>query len=156
MTAAVRQSARLLRQARTSTTSIDASSPGRPGGIVPFERAVMFRRLSQCAFAVRGAIPRRFHRRSTFAFTSSDISMRSGQRRVTTQSPAQGNLTTSTVNEDSFATTGDSGSTFRWDASGQQYIYNWNTASTQGGYYWKIGVKLDDGQTYYTEIGLRK
>jgi hypothetical protein len=72
------------------------------------------------------------------------------------QTPAKGNLTTSSVNEDSFTTTGDSTSTFRWDSSAQQYIYNWNTAATQGGYYWKIGVKLDDGQTYYTDIGLRK
>jgi hypothetical protein len=72
------------------------------------------------------------------------------------QTPAKGNLTTSTVNEESFATTGDSGSTFRWDTSAQQYIYNWNTASTQAGNYWKIGVKLDDGQTYYADIGLRK
>ena len=72
------------------------------------------------------------------------------------QTPAQGNLTSSSVNESSFGTTGDSGSGFRWDSSAQQYIYNWNTAATQGGSYWKIGVKLDDGQTYYTDIGLRK
>jgi hypothetical protein len=72
------------------------------------------------------------------------------------QTPAKGNLMTSTVNEDSFAAGGDSGSTFRWDATAQQYIYNWNTAATQGGSYWKIGVKLDDGMTYYTDIGLRK
>jgi hypothetical protein len=72
------------------------------------------------------------------------------------QTPAQGNLTSSPVNETAFAATGDSGSAFRWDASAQQYIYNWNTAPTLGGYYWKIGVKLDDGMTYYTDIGLRK
>ncbi|HET7072826.1 MAG TPA: PxKF domain-containing protein [Mycobacterium sp.] len=72
------------------------------------------------------------------------------------QTPAQGNLTTSAVNEDSFTTTGDSASGFRWDSTAQQYIYNWNTSSTQGGYYWKIGVKLDDGMTYFTDIGLRK
>jgi hypothetical protein len=72
------------------------------------------------------------------------------------QTPSQGNATTSPVNESLFSTTGDSGGTFRWDSSGQQYIYNWNTSSGQGGYYWKIGVKLDDGMTYYTDIGLRK
>lgn len=72
------------------------------------------------------------------------------------QTPAQGNLTTSSVNESSFTTTGDSGSSFRWDATAQQYIYNWNTAATQAGYYWKIGVRLDDGQSYYTDIALRK
>ena len=36
---------------------------------------------------------------------------------------------------------------------GQQYIYNWKTGT--GGNYWRIGVKLDDGQTYYVNIGLR-
>jgi hypothetical protein len=72
------------------------------------------------------------------------------------QVPQKGGLTTSAVNEDAFVGAGDSTSTFRWDASGQQYIYNWNTSSAQGGYYWKIGVKLDDGTTYYTDIGLRK
>jgi hypothetical protein len=72
------------------------------------------------------------------------------------QTPAKGNLMTSSVNDDSFTTTGDSGSNFRWDSAAQQYIYNWNTSSTPAGYYWKIGVKLDDGQSYYTDIGLRK
>ena len=72
------------------------------------------------------------------------------------QTPSQGNLTTSPVNEGSFTATGDSGSSFRWDALAQQYIYNWNTSSTQTGYYWKIGVRLDDGMTYYTEVGLRR
>ena len=37
---------------------------------------------------------------------------------------------------------------------GQQYIYNWKTRAP-GGNYWRIGVKLDDGQTYYVNIGLR-
>jgi hypothetical protein len=69
--------------------------------------------------------------------------------------PAKGNATSSAVNEDAFSATGDSGSTFRWDSSAQQYIYNWNTASGQAGYYWKIGVKLDDGQTQYVDVGLR-
>jgi hypothetical protein len=69
--------------------------------------------------------------------------------------PAKGNATTSAVNEASFTATGDSGSTFRWDGSAQQYVYNWNTAPTQVGSYWKLGVKLDDGQTYYVDIGLR-
>jgi hypothetical protein len=69
--------------------------------------------------------------------------------------PAKGNATSSAVNEDVFSATSDSASTFRWDSSTQQYIYNWNTASAQAGYYWKIGVKLDDGQTQYVDIGLR-
>jgi hypothetical protein len=70
--------------------------------------------------------------------------------------PARGNLTTSPVDEAAFQLAGDSGNTFRWDSSAQQYIYNWNTSSTQSGYYWKIGVKLDTGQQIFQDIGLRK
>lgn len=48
----------------------------------------------------------------------------------------------------------DSGSTYRYDTTAQQYIYNWKTPSTGGSYY-QIGVKLDDGQVYYVNIALR-
>jgi hypothetical protein len=72
------------------------------------------------------------------------------------QTPAKGNATTSPVDETVFGLQGDSGSTFRWDSSAQQYIYNWNTSSTQSGYYWKIGVRLDTGQLVFQDIGLRK
>jgi hypothetical protein len=39
--------------------------------------------------------------------------------------------------------------------SGMQYIYNWSTKGSTSGFYYRIGVKLDDGQTYYVNIGLR-
>jgi hypothetical protein len=45
------------------------------------------------------------------------------------------------------------GGYYRWD--GQQYIYNWGTARNQAGYYWRMGVKLDDDQIYTVNIGLR-
>jgi hypothetical protein len=32
--------------------------------------------------------------------------------------------------------------------------FNWGTAKNQANYYWRIGVALDDGQTY-VNIGLR-
>ena len=48
-------------------------------------------------------------------------------------------------------TSADSGSTYKWDATAQQYIYNWKTGT--GGNYCRIGVTLDDGQTYYVNIG---
>jgi hypothetical protein len=57
------------------------------------------------------------------------------------------------VNESAYGTSGDSGSTYRWD--GTQYIYNWQTPSTGAGYYWRVGVQLDDGRTYFVNIGLR-
>jgi hypothetical protein len=44
-------------------------------------------------------------------------------------------------------------STYRWDSTAQQYIYNWKTGT--GGNYWRVGVSLDDAQTYYVNIGLR-
>jgi hypothetical protein len=68
--------------------------------------------------------------------------------------PVRGNLMTAAVDESAFASTGDTGTTFRW--SDQQYIYNWGTSSAQAQYYWRIGVRLDDGQSYTTYIGLRK
>jgi hypothetical protein len=58
------------------------------------------------------------------------------------------------VDETTVTVSADSGSTFRYDATAQQYMYNWKTPSTSGNYY-QIGVKLDDGQTYYVNIGLR-
>ncbi|RYU09636.1 OmpL47-type beta-barrel domain-containing protein [Nocardioides iriomotensis] len=68
--------------------------------------------------------------------------------------PVKGSAMTAPVDETAYAITGDSGSTYRWDASAQQYIYNWKTDS-KGGNYWRIGVTFDDGQTYYVNIGLR-
>ncbi len=58
------------------------------------------------------------------------------------------------VDETAVTVSADSGSTFRYDATAQQYIYNWKSGSKAGNY-WRIGVKLDDGQTYYVNIGLR-
>jgi large repetitive protein len=69
--------------------------------------------------------------------------------------PVKGSSTAAAVNESAYATSGDSGTTYRYDSTGQQYIYNWNTSSSQAGSYWRVGVTLDDGQTYYVNIGLR-
>jgi hypothetical protein len=67
--------------------------------------------------------------------------------------PVKGSSMAAAVNETAYSASGDSGSTYRWD--GSQYIYNWNTSSSQAGFYWRAGVALDDGQTYYVNIGLR-
>ena len=47
-----------------------------------------------------------------------------------------------------------SNTSYRWDATGQQWIYNWQTPSTAGNW-WAMGVLLDDGQTYWINAGLR-
>ena len=48
---------------------------------------------------------------------------------------------------------GDGRRQYAWD--GTQYQYNWKTEKTQAGSYWRVGVALDDGQTYYVNIALR-
>jgi large repetitive protein len=34
------------------------------------------------------------------------------------------------------------------------FLYNWSTYGFATGDYWRIGVTLEDGQTYYVNIGL--
>ena len=65
--------------------------------------------------------------------------------------PAKGSSMSMPVDESVYGDLADSGSTYRGDS--QQYIYNWKTGT--GGNYWRVGVTLDDGQTYYVNIGLR-
>lgn len=65
--------------------------------------------------------------------------------------PAKGASMGMPVDESLYSAPADSGSTYRLD--NQQYIYNWKTSG--GGFYYRIGVTLDDGQSYYVNIGLR-
>jgi hypothetical protein len=70
--------------------------------------------------------------------------------------PAKGSSTSAAVNESAYSAPADSTSTYRGSGSpDNQYIYNWNTAANQAGSYWRVGVRLDDGQTYYVNVGLR-
>ena len=69
--------------------------------------------------------------------------------------PVKGSATTASVDESVYSTTATSGGTYRYDATAQQWIYNWSTRGLAAGFYYRIGVKLDDGQTYYVNIGLR-
>jgi hypothetical protein len=39
--------------------------------------------------------------------------------------------------------------------SGKHYSYNWSTKGLATGYYWRIGVMLEDGQTFYVIIILK-
>ncbi|HSB85061.1 MAG TPA: PxKF domain-containing protein, partial [Ilumatobacteraceae bacterium] len=67
--------------------------------------------------------------------------------------PVKGASTSAAVDETLYAVSSTSGGSYRQD--GSQYIYNWGTDRTAAGYYWRIGVRLDDGSTYYVNIGLR-
>lgn len=69
--------------------------------------------------------------------------------------PLKGSPTTASIDETVYAVPASSGSTYGWDSTGQQYIYNWGTAKTGAGYYWRLFVKLDDEMTYAVDLGLR-
>jgi len=45
------------------------------------------------------------------------------------------------------------GTAYSW--TGSHYLYNWSTKGFTTGFFWRIGVRFDDGQTYYVSIGLR-
>jgi len=67
--------------------------------------------------------------------------------------PVKGSTTSAPIDESSYTLAADSGSSYKYDATAQQWQYNWK--SLTAGYYWRIGVRLDDGETYYVTIGLR-
>ncbi|WP_156028148.1 OmpL47-type beta-barrel domain-containing protein [Candidatus Solirubrobacter pratensis] len=69
--------------------------------------------------------------------------------------PAKGSPMTAPVSEAAYSVVADGAATYRWDGTNQQYMYNWGTDPAGKGYYHRIGVKLDDGQTYFVNIGLR-
>ena len=69
--------------------------------------------------------------------------------------PVRTGLTTAAIDESTYSDPTTSGQTFKWDPTGQQYIYTWGTSKSGANYVWRIGVKLDDGQTYTVDIGLR-
>ena len=52
------------------------------------------------------------------------------------------------------ADTGSSGSSFRWDATAQQYIYNWSTKGLRAGEY-RVYSSLDDGTKQFVDICLQ-
>ena len=63
--------------------------------------------------------------------------------------------TSQAVDEATYSDPATAGTLYKWDPTAQQYVYNWSTKGMSSGFYYKIGVKLDDGQTYYTYISLR-
>ncbi|MES2315133.1 MAG: PxKF domain-containing protein [Patescibacteria group bacterium] len=67
--------------------------------------------------------------------------------------PLQGSKMSAAVDESVYSDAATSGNTFKWD--GSQYIYNWSTKGLIPGYWYKISVKLDDGNTYSVTVGLK-
>jgi hypothetical protein len=67
--------------------------------------------------------------------------------------PQMGNSSSNTKDAFSYPAPTNSGFTYRLE--GQQYAYLWSTRGLSTGYYWRIGVMLDDGQLYFVIIILR-
>jgi hypothetical protein len=67
--------------------------------------------------------------------------------------PVKGSATSAAVNEGAYEASATAGGTYVWD--GTQYQHNWKTEKNQAGSYWRVGVSLDDGKTYYVNIALR-
>jgi hypothetical protein len=59
------------------------------------------------------------------------------------------------VSEFVYSDVATAGTEFKWDATNKQYIYNWSTKGLATGYWYKISVKLDDGNIYSITIGLK-
>lgn len=67
--------------------------------------------------------------------------------------PTQAGATTAPIEESTYSDPVTGSTTYRW--TDPNYVYNWSTKGTAAGYYWRIGVTLDDGQTYFVYVGLR-
>jgi hypothetical protein len=61
----------------------------------------------------------------------------------------------STVDESVSTAAADSGNTYRWDSSGQQYIYNDKTDMSAAGMCQYIQATLDDGTTHRVYVGYK-
>ncbi len=69
--------------------------------------------------------------------------------------PRQGVGTAMPVDETAYTATATTGGLYKWDATAQQYIYNWSTKGLTVGAFYRIYARFDDGQAYSVVIGLR-
>ena len=67
--------------------------------------------------------------------------------------PVKGGVLSQAIDESTYTDPPTSGGVFA--LTGPAVPDNWSTKGFTTGYFWHIGVQLDDGQTYYVSIGLR-
>ena len=67
--------------------------------------------------------------------------------------PTKGSATSQPVDEALYGEPATTGTAYLWN--GSHYQYNWASPKNGSGFYWRIGVRLDDGQIYYVNISLR-
>jgi hypothetical protein len=63
--------------------------------------------------------------------------------------------TSAAIDESVYAYQPTAGTTYRWDPTSQQYIYNWQSPKNGVGNVYRIGVTLEDGKSYYVNVGLK-
>lgn len=66
--------------------------------------------------------------------------------------PTRGVATSLPVDETVYTDPADTFTTYT--GSGAHWQHNWKTDKAQAGYYWRIGVRLDDGTTHYVSMAL--
>jgi hypothetical protein len=59
------------------------------------------------------------------------------------------------VDESTYSDPASSGTTFKYDASSSQYIYNWSTKGLLTGWWYRVFAKLEDGTTQSVVVGIK-
>jgi hypothetical protein len=65
----------------------------------------------------------------------------------------RGRSTAQPVDEAAYGSLATTGDAFQW--TGDHYQYNWGSPKAGTGYFWRIGVALDDGTTQTVSVALR-
>ncbi|MFL6136292.1 MAG: OmpL47-type beta-barrel domain-containing protein [Frankiaceae bacterium] len=69
--------------------------------------------------------------------------------------PVDGGTTSTTATATSSTSPATVGGSFKWDATAQQYVFNWQTPKSAAGHYYRIGVQVDSGEVFTTLIVLK-
>jgi hypothetical protein len=70
-------------------------------------------------------------------------------------SPQKGSAMSASIDESVYSVSATGGTTYRYDAATQQYIYNWSTKGLTTGYWYRIYVKLEDGTVQSVVVGIK-
>jgi hypothetical protein len=70
-------------------------------------------------------------------------------------SPEPGLPMNLTTGEQTYTDPATGGATYKWDATAEQYVYNWSTKGLLAGHWYTIFAKLEDGTTQNVVVGIR-
>jgi hypothetical protein len=129
---------------RTATYNVDY---GFSGFLQPINDTAHQVGLQTSIFKAGSTVPVKFQ------LTKSDGTVISAAGAPQWLTPVKGAPLSAAVDQSVYGAVATDGTTYRSD--GQQYIYNWSTKDLPAGFYYRIGVRLDDGSTYTVNIGLR-